>query len=156
MSIKYDCKTCNYSTDRKSNWNRHLNSKLHLNGRKNYNCEKCNIDFTQKSHLDKHLLSNKHNNYKPIIDRRKLNQTKAYIIRYKCSIITKKIQLKKQPHRVDELLDEIDVKIDQYNNAKARYIIQKKENFNKIINYYCDPCWRLINSWYLNTQLITN
>ena len=155
MSTKYHCTSCDYSTDRKSNWNRHLSSKLHNHGFKSYKCEKCDITFSQKCHYDKHILSNKHNNYDPPIDRRKLNQTLAYAKRYKNSMSTKKKQLRKQPHRVDEILEEIDLKAHHYEVAKERYAKQVKKQLNKIINCYFDARWMVVASWYHNAQSLT-
>jgi len=155
MGTKYHCESCDYSTDRKSNCNRHLNSRLHTDGVKSYICEKCDITFSQKCHFDKHILSNKHNNYDPPIDRRKLNQTLAYVKRHRSSMRTKKKQLRKQPHRRDEILEEIDLKSHHYEVAKQRYANQATKQFNKMVNCYFDPRWMIVASWYHNTQSLT-
>ena len=155
MGTKYHCESCDYSTDRKSNWNRHLNSRLHTGGVKSYICEKCDTTFSQKCHFDKHILSNKHNSYDPPIDRRKLNQTLAYAKRHKSSMTTKKKQLRKQPHRRDEILEEIDLKSHHYEVAKERYANQVAQQFNKMVNCYFDPRWIIVASWYRNTQSLT-
>jgi hypothetical protein len=61
----YICNYCNYSTNKKSNYDRHLLSSKHKNNSngltiKQYNCEQCNKIFITRSALWKH--NNKYHN----------------------------------------------------------------------------------------------
>jgi len=61
---KYTCVTCNYKTERKNNYNRHLQSVKHLNtlsSNENIHvCLICNYTCSKKSNYNVHLKSNKH------------------------------------------------------------------------------------------------
>lgn len=63
----YSCETCNYDTSDKSNLNKHLTSKKHLDKinnvkkvKKVYTCPECEYQTTNKSNLNKHINC-KHN-----------------------------------------------------------------------------------------------
>jgi hypothetical protein len=70
---KYNCILCNYTTDRKCNYNSHIISMRHVtNGNIgnqtqqkisniNYSCEKCNKAFLNRSGLWKHKKTCNHN-----------------------------------------------------------------------------------------------
>jgi hypothetical protein len=63
---KYYCEKCDYITDRKSNYNKHMVSKKHNDGKKNvYVCEKCNYISYRKNNYERHLISSKHNDDNP-------------------------------------------------------------------------------------------
>ena len=64
--VLYECKICNYNTIRKNQYNRHLNTKKHLNTNSlktnischetiTKNCPLCNINFDKSNLLVKHL-----------------------------------------------------------------------------------------------------
>ena len=51
---KYECLKCNYSTNRKYDFNRHSNSKKHLNKNKKFICE-CGKEYKYNTGLCKHI-----------------------------------------------------------------------------------------------------
>ena len=71
-----ECKDCNYKTEDKSNYKKHLESKKHLNNinklakstkstkstknEDNYICKECDYKTEDKSNYNKHLESKKH------------------------------------------------------------------------------------------------
>ena len=59
---QFKCKVCDFKTNKKSNWERHLQTRKHItninSGR--YSCEKCNFITHSKSDFDRHLLTTKH------------------------------------------------------------------------------------------------
>jgi hypothetical protein len=54
----YECKRCNYITEVKSNYNRHLNSKKHL--KKTYRCNVCDYATDLKADYKRHMRTLKH------------------------------------------------------------------------------------------------
>ena len=59
---KYECSLCNYSTNRLSNWTRHVNSKKHklsidkqITLEEKYNCETCNFTTNRRSNWIRHI-----------------------------------------------------------------------------------------------------
>lgn len=67
---KYTCHYCDYSTEYKNKFNRHLQTKKHNKNKDNtgtkstqqdkYNCECCQYSTKQKAHYTRHLNSKKH------------------------------------------------------------------------------------------------
>lgn len=59
---QFKCKVCNFKTNRKTNWERHLQTPKHISNSNSarYSCEKCNYYTVSKSDFDKHLLTTKH------------------------------------------------------------------------------------------------
>jgi hypothetical protein len=52
----YNCKICDYETNNKTNFNKHLDTKLHISNSKNtITCEYCNKSFSSNSYLKKHI-----------------------------------------------------------------------------------------------------
>ena len=49
--MKFECEKCNYLTNKKGNYDKHLTTKKHL---LSYNCVTCNKQYTTKSGLWKH------------------------------------------------------------------------------------------------------
>ena len=60
----YYCMSCNYNTERKDNYNRHLQSVKHLDKiaakESKHICSLCNYECNKKSNYNVHLKSNKH------------------------------------------------------------------------------------------------
>jgi len=65
--MDYHCEICNYDTNIKCNYNKHLNSKKHKNNiiinesliiekKKNFICDKCNKQLKSKQNLEYHIL----------------------------------------------------------------------------------------------------
>ena len=68
-NIQFYCKSCEYKTSNKYNYNRHILSAKHKMDTKNINnieqtfiCKKCNYVTSNKCNYDKHLLTSKHKN----------------------------------------------------------------------------------------------
>ena len=59
---QFKCKVCDFKTNKKSNWERHLQTPKHISninsGR--YSCEKCNFITDNKTCFNRHLLTTKH------------------------------------------------------------------------------------------------
>ena len=58
---KYNCDSCNYSTDDTSNWTRHKRSAKHQRAvdtgcpKKSFKCDKCQYATQDKSNFNKHV-----------------------------------------------------------------------------------------------------
>jgi len=60
----YECENCDYKTDRKNNFDKHLNSNIHkksfqtMNGNEimNYKCLSCEYIFSRKSNYNRHII----------------------------------------------------------------------------------------------------
>ena len=67
MSNTYVCKDCNYTTERKNNYVRHMESSKHLykfkNKEKKYKCSMCNFECNNSYNYNIHLSSKKHINF---------------------------------------------------------------------------------------------
>ena len=57
-TFKYECDKCKYYTNIQYNYNRHTQSKIHLNNNNNI-CEKCYHTFVNKQNLNRHLNKQK-------------------------------------------------------------------------------------------------
>jgi len=165
MSKLYECEKCGYSTTRKTNWERHLVSKIHLNGKVKYHCEKCNVDFSQKCHLTAHLKSNKCRGICPIVDKKKLKQTEGYLKGYTFKLNCKKTKLKTITDRIDngrkvqgdeKLYDKLEKEIPKLQVKRKEHKLKYKNMFDKAIKNllkpYFNPTWRAISMWYYNSQ----
>lgn len=57
--MKYECKICNFETNRKANYNDHIETIKHKNNKKlnsnKYKCELCNKGYATKANYDKHI-----------------------------------------------------------------------------------------------------
>ena len=60
--IKYECIKCNYKTDKKGNYNRHLKTKKHIEIHKEFSCDDCIYKTNKKSNLVRHYR-NCHNKF---------------------------------------------------------------------------------------------
>ena len=53
--MNYNCDKCNYATNKKSDYNRHLKAQKHIkNSQIIYNCKKCNTEYKVKSSFYAH------------------------------------------------------------------------------------------------------
>ena len=162
MSKLYQCFTCQYTTTRKQNYERHLLSPLHINGKKKYECEKCNVSFKQKGHLITHYKSNTHKGICPVVDKRKLKQTHGYLKKYNYAINIKKKKLKIIINRDmniqgdEKTYDELEVGIDKLEPKRDRMKLKYEQMFNlamiEFLTPYFNPTWRAIAMWFYNTQ----
>ena len=66
-SETYECTLCNYSTNRLSNWTRHVNSKKHKSCvdkkiilEEKYKCETCNFKTNKLSSWTRHINTKRH------------------------------------------------------------------------------------------------
>jgi len=165
MRKVYKCDACQYSTTRRANWERHLVSKIHLSGKVKYHCEKCNVDFSQKCHLTAHLKSNKCRGICPIVDKKKLNQTKAYLEDYKFKVKTNEKALEKISNRMDTVMEmktdektydkignRYEKNLIKYNEHKLKYKNMFDKAIKDLLKPYFNPTWRAISMWYYNSQ----
>ena len=64
--MKYNCKTCEYATNWKSNYTRHCKTQRHLKKavagvkQSNYICELCNYSSNRKNNYERHCKSKKY------------------------------------------------------------------------------------------------
>lgn len=64
MSKKYNCVNCEYSTNRNTNYKRHLMSKLHKKRNNNsYLCRLCNLEI---NNIENHIISDIHKENKQL------------------------------------------------------------------------------------------
>mgnify|MGYP001167975794 CR=1 FL=1 len=62
---KYTCTLCNYTTNHKSHYDKHLQTKKHKKNENTnqidiFKCELCNVQYSKKYYFDRHLNSIKH------------------------------------------------------------------------------------------------
>ena len=74
--LKYKCEKCNYLTNYKSSYDKHLRSILHQTGekkirsdKKENKCEKCEKKFSSQQSLKNHII-NKHSDIKKELKQR--------------------------------------------------------------------------------------
>ena len=60
--MSFECSACEFHTNKRGNWNRHLRSKKHQRGGKEieYECKKCGFYTKTKGNWEAHLLTKKH------------------------------------------------------------------------------------------------
>lgn len=87
--MKYYCEDCDYETNLKANYDRHLASKKHNNKANNlikrYVCTLCDYKCSDKSNFNKHCLSKRHTDNDP---ERQRMQLSGLIRTYEKRIIT--------------------------------------------------------------------
>lgn len=91
----YECKRCNYITELRSNYNRHLKSKKH--SKKHFTCEICNYSTDFISSYRRHLTTDKH---KQNVDTNKssisqVSKTKFKMDSYECEYCNREFKSKK-------------------------------------------------------------
>jgi len=90
--MKYSCDKCNYSTNNKSNYNKHIKSLAHLQLYKEVNdepieqvkqyvCDNCNNEFSCRQSLSRHKLRRCNNNN--INDNDDINEIKKELAKLK-------------------------------------------------------------------------
>jgi hypothetical protein len=63
-TVKYECIPCEYSTNIKSHYDRHMKSEKHTNEDIKFDCKYCNSIFIRSSNLSKHIdTCSEKNNY---------------------------------------------------------------------------------------------
>ena len=62
MQKIYECVKCNYKTDKKGNYKRHLKTKKHIELQKEFNCDECKYKTSKKGNLIRHY-KNCHNRF---------------------------------------------------------------------------------------------
>ncbi len=162
--MKYECLTCNYVTDRKSNYLSHINSKKHKklaeishslakisqnNLKKQIICKYCNREFKHKSSLSKHIKyvcqKNEDEDLKEFV--RLLNQKIEKISEQNDSLLKDKYNLQKQIDRLSKKLQvqNIDNSVNNTNcgNSTVNYNI-------KLLNYKDTDFSHLTESDYIN------
>jgi len=70
--MKFNCEKCNYSTTKKGNYDKHLNTKKHLSSP--HHCSTCNKQYTTKSGLWKHRETCKTNDVTNLLEQIKQKQ----------------------------------------------------------------------------------
>jgi hypothetical protein len=156
------CLKCDYKTDRKLNFTRHCASKLCKEGPKKHHCEKCNMTFIQKGHLEAHLVSNKHLGIVPIVDKKKINQTKSYmndyLFKYKTNekainkILCREIELQGDEKKLDILEKKYETNLQKYNLAKHKYKTLVEGSIRELLKPYFSYTWKAISIWLYNAQ----
>jgi hypothetical protein len=163
MSKLYQCLDCNYSSTRRGNYERHLLSPLHLNGKKQYKCEQCQVSFKQKGHLLAHYESNKHKGICPIVDKRKLKQTEGYLKDYtfklnckikKLKVITDRMDNGRELQGDEKLYDELEIQIPKLQVKRKEHHLKYKKMYDdavrKLLSPYFNPQWRAVALWFHN------
>ena len=166
MSKVYKCLTCDYTSTRKQNYDRHLLSPLHLNGKKQYRCEQCQLSFKQKGHLIAHYESNKHKGICPIVDKRKIKQTEGYLKGYTFKLNCKIKKLKMIKDRMDngkklqgdeEVIDKLEIEIPKLKIKHKEHHLKYKKMYDdavrKLLSPYFNPQWIAIASWFHNITI---
>ena len=54
MKKNFECINCNYKTDKRGNYKRHLKTKKHIDIHKEFNCDECNYKTNKKGNLIRH------------------------------------------------------------------------------------------------------
>ena len=62
MQKNFECIKCNYKTDKKGNYKRHLKTKKHIELHKEFICDECKYKTSKKSNLIRHY-KNSHNRF---------------------------------------------------------------------------------------------
>ena len=181
---KYDCKLCEYETNKLHNWMRHISSKRHFcmvkekNAQVAHECKRCKYKTTKINHWKKHLNTSKH---KSIVS----NDTAVHF--HYCNICNKKYkyknglvkhmkkckveQVKKEEtpkslgitsnenklfEKIDSLIEQnLDLQNKLVEIAKQPKIEKQTNNFN-IIQYLNTDCKNAMNlSDFINTLQVT-
>ena len=60
--MNFNCDSCNFETNFKSHYDRHMNTKNHklIGYDEKYNCDSCNIFCDSKYNYDRHMNTKKH------------------------------------------------------------------------------------------------
>jgi len=146
----YSCKMCNYLTDKKNNYNRHILTQKHIrnnlatNGNKNeqkepniFLCRKCNKDFLSRSGLWRHINKN---NCKIIEDDNKLLYNSSNNLLLSNDVIIEILKdnkelrsiIIKQQEQISELIPKIG-----NNNTTNNNTQNNKFNINVFLNEQC-------------------
>ena len=161
--IKYFCKYCNYNTDIKCNYFKHLDTMKHFKNKKNniqkngsmdqkngsmdqkngsnvYLCKYCNKIFATSSHLNRHIQSCKIKKKIDIIQLRTQLQQKEDINNKQHQELQKKNNIiKEQQHELNEkknTIEKLKIKVQLLSEIKDMCKKGKKSVMNIIINNY--------------------
>lgn len=125
--MKYLCDECDYGTNNKSNFNRHLKT-IHEPAKELLSCEKCNQVFSHQSSLSRH------ENYRCHTIRSELDIIKAQFTEYQIAIKAKEMELENKylkeknndlSNEVTELKSIIETKKDKVYNISVKNYVQQ-------------------------------
>jgi hypothetical protein len=162
---KYTCVTCNYKTERKNNYNRHLQSVKHLNtlsSNENIHvCLICNYTCSKKSNYNVHLKSNKHiqNEKLQDIDKKEtkieefknevistlITQFSSILDENHKSVLAEQTKLMIEQHKMNKMITDIANKPTNSitNNNNNNQTNNQQFNLNMFLNETCKDAMNL-------------
>ena len=136
--IKYECIVCEFETQKKTNYERHLSSERHkliyknhiLKTSKIFNCNTCNYKTIKQTDYKRHLLSKKHLNKTSIQINNLNNQNPVQDILNKLDTVEqtqneKTELLMKEIEKLRELNEQNTNKINETNNQNTHKLVKE-------------------------------
>jgi hypothetical protein len=138
----YTCKICNYESDKKYSYNKHVNTQKHLNNEKNIKyCSVCKIYFSNIGNFNRH---NKNNHKNEIKENKEHNDKTENISEIKTIVNNSKKEIIKSNNETKEEIKEVKkvvVKALHKASSLIKYLMEnhpsipplKKINYNQCI-----------------------
>lgn len=138
---KYNCDVCDYHTDHKSNYNRHMTSKTHMKNQPNYveekkekefHCEVCSKDYSSKVTFQRHLKSKLHElNSQRVNEVSKVERDGEQV--YKCNLCKSKVNYYYSQYKsnVTRHVNEVHKNLITIEKGKKKVVEKQRERVSK-------------------------